>query len=234
MVKLEDAVIARMEKFGESFEVLVDPGLALKLKRNEPITENEENELLAVEEIFKDAKKGERQSEQLLAKVFGTENKLEIAKRIIKQGEVQLTTEQRREMKEAKENEIVEFIAKNAINPQTNTPHPPNRIKTAMKEAKINVDIFKSTEEQVMQIIEELKKVIPISYEIQKIRIKVPPEFSGKASSIIYKYNVKKDEWLSDGSFTAVVEIPVGMRAELFDELNKATQGKVETEILEG
>lgn len=54
MVALEDAVIARLEYYGERFEVLVDPDLASDFKRGESINIDE---ILAVEEVFKDAKK---------------------------------------------------------------------------------------------------------------------------------------------------------------------------------
>ena len=37
MVRVEDAVVARLEKFGHKFEILVDPDLAMDVKHNNPI-----------------------------------------------------------------------------------------------------------------------------------------------------------------------------------------------------
>ncbi len=57
MVTLDKAVIARLKKAGMEFEILVDPYLARDLKEGKEV---DFEELLAVEEVFKDAKKGER------------------------------------------------------------------------------------------------------------------------------------------------------------------------------
>jgi ribosome maturation protein SDO1 len=99
MVTLEDSVIARLEYFGEHFEILVDPDLASDFKRGKEI---EIEKILAVEEIFKDAKKGDKASEEAMIKAFGSIDPLEAAAMIIKKGQVQLTAQQRRDMQEEK------------------------------------------------------------------------------------------------------------------------------------
>ncbi|MCX6798820.1 MAG: ribosome assembly factor SBDS, partial [Candidatus Diapherotrites archaeon] len=154
MVKLEKAVTARLDSKGERFEVLVDPDLALSLKKGGKV---DPTELLAVDTVFKDASRGTAQSPEAMSKAFGTTDVVAITKRIILDGEVQLTTEQRREMKEAKRKEIIEFIARNAMNPQTQAPHPPKRIENALEEAKIHVDELRSVEEQLPPILAELR-----------------------------------------------------------------------------
>ncbi len=81
MVSLDDAVIARLARGGEHFEVLVDPDYALQLREGERTTMDD---VLASEEVFKDAAKGERASEEGLRKTFGTTATTEVAERIIK------------------------------------------------------------------------------------------------------------------------------------------------------
>ena len=107
MVKLEDAVVARYTYQGNRFELLVDPRLAMELRKGKEV---DFEELLAIDEVFKDALRGERQSESLVKEAFGTEDIKEIAKRIITKGELQLTTEQRRELREKKKKEIIQII----------------------------------------------------------------------------------------------------------------------------
>src|SRR2546427_12351263 len=92
---------------------------------------------------------------------FGTTDKLEVAKQLIRRGEIQLTTEQRREMQEQKRKQIVQYIAQNAINPQTNTPHPPQPIEIAMEEAKVHLDPFKSVGEPVKEVLDAPRPLIP-------------------------------------------------------------------------
>jgi len=230
MVKMEDAVIARFESKGEKFEMLVDPDLAMDLKEGREVNFND---LMVIDTVFKDAKKGEEKSAEKVSEVFGTDDVNAIAKKIIAEGEVQLTTAQRRHMLEKKRKEIVSFIARNALNPQTKTPHPPQRIENAIEEAKLQVDFSKSVKEQVPEFMKELKKLIPISLEQLKLAIKIPTAHAGKAEHVLHKYKLQKEEWQKDGSLIAVLEIPAGMKQDLFNELNSITHGDIESKILE-
>ncbi len=231
MVKLEEAVTARLASQGEHFEVLVDPDLAMHLKKGGSVSSAE---LLAVETVFRDAAKGSTQSPEALNKAFGTTDVPAIAKKIIVQGEVQLTTEQRRAMREARKREVVQFIARNAMNPQTNAPHPPKRIENALLEAKLHIDESRSVEEQMPGILKELKKILPISMQQLRIAVKVPASHSGKASNALHRYKLLREEWQSDGSLVAVVELPAGLRQDFLNELNHLCHGNVETKTLEG
>ncbi|HEC89590.1 MAG TPA: ribosome assembly factor SBDS, partial [Thermoplasmatales archaeon] len=70
MVSLDDAVIARIKKGEEHFEILVDPYAVSDI-----IEGNKELDILedlAVDAIFTDAKKGTHASEESLVKAFGT------------------------------------------------------------------------------------------------------------------------------------------------------------------
>ncbi len=230
MVKLEDAVTARFDSHGEKFEILVDPDLALELRKG---TQVNLSDLLAVETVFKDAAKGTEQSPEALNKVFATIDVLEIAKKIVKQGEVQLTTEQRRHIRETRVKEVIEFISRNAMNPQTNAPHPPQRIENALDEAKIKIDEMKGVEEQVPKILKELKKILPISFEQIKIAIKIPAIHAAKTEHILHKYKLQKEEWQANGDLVAVVEMPAGLRQDFLNDLNGTCHGDVETKILE-
>ena len=124
------------------------------------------------------------------------------------------------------------MISKNAIDPQAKTPHPPKRIENAMEQAKIHIDPFKSVEEQVNSIIDEIKKIIPISMEKLDFVIKVPAIHAGRCSAIIHKFEIKSEQWLNDGSLIAEFNLPVGMKQDLMNELNSATHGEVELKII--
>ena len=230
MVSLEKAVVAKLRKSGMDFEILVDPYLARDLKEGKEVNFDD---LLAVEEVFKNARKGERAPNEELQKVFGTTDVREIARTIIIEGEVQITAEQRREMLEAKRKQIVTFLSKNTIDPRTNTPHPPARIERALEEAKVHIDIFKSVEAQIKDIVKALKPILPLKFEEMEVAIKVPPEYAGKAISVLYKFGgVTKEEWQRDGSWICLMRIPSGMYGELMDLLGRITKGEALTKIL--
>jgi ribosome maturation protein SDO1 len=230
MISLEDAVIARLEYYGEHFEILVDPDMAADFKRGEAI---EVQEILAVEEVFKDANKGDKASEEAMMKAFNTTDILDAAAIIIRKGHVQLTAQQRKEMTEEKRKKIVATITREAINPQTKLPHPARRIEIAMEEAKIHIDPFKSVDEQVNTVLKAIRIKIPIRFERVQVAIKIPGDFSGKVYNIIPEFGkTRKEEWQQDGSWVAVVEIPGGMQENFYRKLNELTHGQVETKLL--
>jgi ribosome maturation protein SDO1 len=229
MVKMDEAVIAKLERLGHKFEILVDADEAMEVKHGKPFTVDS---LLAVDRVFKDSKTGDEQSPETILKTFKTNDILLIAKEIIQHGEVQLTTDQRRRMLEKKRLEIINFIARNAINPQTKTPHPPQRIENAMEQIKFHVDAFKSVEEQIEKLVHALKPIIPISLEKLHFVIKIPSMYAGRCSAIIHKFEITKEEWLPDGSLAAEFILPVGMKQDLLNDLNSATKGELVLKIL--
>jgi len=229
MVSLDKAVIARMHKGADAFEILVDSDKALDMKEGRPASiEN----ALAIEEIFSDAKKGERAPSKDLEKHFGSTDKLKIAEEIIRHGEVQLTTEQKRKMAEAKYKEIADIISKQGIDPHTNLPHPPQRIANAMEHARVNVDPFRPASAQIKEIVEKIQEILPIRFERLEIAVRVPIESAGKAAFAIRKISpIKKEEWQST-SWIALMEIPAGMQGEIYSKLNDVTGGRCEVRVV--
>ncbi len=238
-VSLEKAVIARLKYKGEKFEVLVDPEKVEKIRekarKGEKISSQEILDILATEEVYRDAKKGERVSEEELMKIFGTDDVAQVALKIILEGEVQLTAEQRRKKLEELKRQIAAIIARKAVDPRTGTPHPMDRILRAMEEAGISLDIRKSAEEQVKDVLKELRKILPIKMEVAKIQIRIPPQYAGKAYSLVHKYitAILKENWLNDGTWEVIAEVPAGIVPEFLDKLGHLTKGAVETAILE-
>jgi len=230
LVSLDDAVIARLKKGEEHFEVLIDPYTAADLidGKDVNIIQN-----LAIDAIFKDSKKGTHASEESLQKNFGTNDVEEIAKRIILKGDIQLTTDQRHKMQKNKRNRIIDTIVRNAMDPKTKAPHPRQRIELAMEEAGVHVDPFKPVSEQVKTIIEVLRPIIPISMEHVKISVKIPPQYIGRAYGIARNYgSLERENWQSDGSWIGIIRIPAGMQTDFYDKLNEVTKGNVSTKIL--
>lgn len=230
MVSLDDAVIARLKKGEEHFEILVDPYAAADFIDGSDI---DIVQSLAIDAVFKDSKKGTRASEELLQKNFDTEDIAEIAKQIILKGDIQLTTEQRHKMQENKKNRIVEKIVRNAMDPKTKSPHPRQRIELAMKEAGVHIDPFKPVGEQVKTTIEALRPIIPISMDRIKISVNIPAQYTGKAYGIVRNYGVlERENWQSDGSWLGIIKIPAGMQNDFYDKLNSVAKGNISTKIL--
>jgi ribosome maturation protein SDO1 len=230
MVKVEDAVIARWETQGSRFEVLVDPEAVQALKDGKTVDLTDK---LALDQVFKDAKKGDKISEEHLEKTFHTRNLAEIARQIVLKGEVQVTTEQRHQLQEAKRRQIVATIARNAMNPQTGAPHPASRIEAAMVEAKVHVDPFRPVDAQVQEVLAKLRPLLPIRLDVVKVKVHVPGQHYPRVIGEIRGLGrLLEETWLSDGSWTGILEIPAGVQTELYEKLNARTKGAAETALV--
>ncbi len=225
-----DAVVIGIQKGHLRFEIFVDPNLAFDYRRGEDVPIEE---ILKSYEVYEDAKRGQRATEMLVEDAFGSSDVFDIAPEIIKHGEFKLTHEQRVNLTEEKTEAIIKDISKRAMNPQSGHPHPPDRIRQAMEEAKVKVDPFISVEEQVPKIVKSLLVIIPISFESVKIKVTVPAAYAGKGYNMVAKIGViKTDSWEPDGSWTGLVEIPASKRQELYDDLNKLTKGQINLEVI--
>jgi len=230
LVSLDEAVIARLKKGEEHFEVLVDPDAAADIIDGKDVNIAQS---LAIDAIFKDSKKGTHASEESLQKSFGTADIAEISKQIILKGDIQLTTDQRHKMQKNKRNRIIETIVRNAMDPKTKSPHPRQRIELAMEQVGVHVDPFKPVNEQVKTIIELLRPIIPISMENVRISVKIPAEHIGKAYGVVRNFGtLEREDWQSDGSWIGIIKLPAGMQTDFYDKLNNATKGNVSTKIL--
>ncbi len=231
MVSLDDAVIARLEYHGHQFEVLVDPHRAQEV-RDDPENKSIESTDLAADKIFKDANKGDEIGDAPIKDAFGTTNVVEVAHQIVTEGDIQLTTEQRREMREQKRKAVVNYLARHALDPQTGNPHPPQRIENAMEDVRFHADPFRSTEEQAKELLDDLRPIIPIKIEKVRVRVRIPPEHTGAAYGVVKSNgDLLTEEWQSDGSWEGIVKIPAGMQTEFYEKLNERTKGNVQTEL---
>jgi ribosome maturation protein SDO1 len=232
MISLDEAVTARLESHGQRFEVLVDPDAALAISREE--FDGELTEVIAAEDIFEDAASGDRPPESALTEVFDTTDPLEIIPQVIKEGEIQITADQRREMQEQKHKQLVQRITRNAVNPQMDdAPHPPDRIESALEETDFRVDPMEPVENQVDEALDALRPVIPIRFDEVTVAVQVPADHAGSAQARIRQFgDLDSEEWQSDGSWIGMITFPAGMQNEFYDLVNEHTSGEAETQIV--
>lgn len=230
MVDLDDAIVARLESHGERFEILLDPAAMDELKKGKEVNFID---YLAVEDVFKDARKGTRPEKAKIMEAFGSEDILEITKRIIEKGEVQMTAEQRKELLESKRKQIITYIAANAVNPQTKLPHPPLRIELALEEGKFHVDPMRSFDKQIEDAMKILRPLLPIRFEKTRMAVKLNGEDYGRCYDDLIKYGlVEKEEWTADGAWIGIIEVPAGLTLELQEKLRNKTKGTASVKVL--
>ena len=230
MVSLEDAVIARLETEGHRFEILVDPNEAQAFKEGDEI---DWEDSIAVDGIWTDSAKGERAPETILEDIFDSADLIDIYKRILTEGTIQLTSEQKKEMIDKKKKQILSHIVANAMNPQTGGAHPPQRIENAIIEAKYHFDPIRSVESQVEDIVRKIRPLIPISFEKVKAAVKIPAIFVGKCYGQMSGLGtIENEEYQNDGSWIGIVKMSAASYNELENLLGSITKGAAEIKII--
>ena len=187
---------------------------------------------MLADRIFINAKKGLVAPHEILQEAFKTTDTTKIAEIIIKQGEIQATSEHRAEEREQKRKRLVNLIHRNAVDPKTGLPHPPARIEAALEQGKIQLDFNKTVEEQFDGIIAKLRPIIPIKIEQKKLIVVIPAQYSGKLYTFVKNNStMTKEEWLNNGDWKLQLEIPAGLVQEFIDKLNSMTHGEVVVEM---
>ena len=218
MVSLDDAVLARLEKGGKRYEVLVDPDLVDQWKSDSSTIELDD--FMAMDEIFHDARAGERPTEEALMNAFQTLDVEAILNIILEKGSIQLTTAQRKARVEHMRQQIIHHIHSQAIDPKSKSPHPRTRIELALEESKYSVDPFKRLEDQVKDAIAKLKPLIPLSFESVRLAFRIPGSAYGSVSQLLRTHQ-QKEGWLENGDWACVIEIPAGMKGDVIGQVLK-------------
>jgi ribosome maturation protein SDO1 len=227
---MADITLVRYSFEGEKFEIMVkpDPALEYKLGKKKDLSA-----VLVSDEIYTDSGKGTRPSSEKLLKAFKTEDQTEIAEIIMKKGDLNLTTDQRRKMVEEKKKQIVTFIAKTYVDPKTHLPHPPLRIEQAMKDGRVSVDPQKNVEEQVQDIVDKLRSIIALKTESLQLEITIPAQYASQSYAVLKSVgSLRSENWQNNGSLKAILEIPAAARPNVIDRLGSITKGSASVEVI--
>ncbi len=141
---------------------------------------------------------------------------------------------ERREMQEQKRKQLINTIARNAVNPQMDdAPHPPERIERALEEAGFRIDPMEPVSEQVDEALEDLRPVIPIRFDEVTMAVQLPADYAGSGQAEVRQYGeLEREEWQSDGSWVGVVTFPAGLQNDFYDMVNELTSGTAETQVI--
>ena len=220
----------RLTSDGEHFEILVHPDPALDFKLGRKV---EVSQIVAVDEVYSDSNKGLRVPSEKLLKHFKTDDFMKVAEIILRKGNLNLTTDQRRRLVEEKRKQIVATISRNFVDPRTSLPHPPLRIEQAMAEVRISIDPFKDVNEQTKVVVDELRGILPLKSERIKLLVKVPAQYASQSFGALKGVgDIQKEEWGADGGLTVIIEIPAGVHSTLLDRLGSLTKGSAQASVI--
>lgn len=223
------STISRLSIRGEKFEIIVAPDPALNFKLT---GKGDIRKILLMDEIYSDSNKGLRVSSEKLKKFFGTTDVFAIAERILSEGELQLTGEQRRRMIENKRQQIVAMLSKILLDPSTGNPVPSLRIEQAFNQVSLSIDPFKPPEEQIKNSVKTLKQALQFKVSEVFLTLTCPQTLSndvyGFSSSLgeVDQTRVQKDK-----SVKISVRIPSIIMSYFLESLSKKYGDQVKVDI---
>ena len=93
---------------------------------------------------------------------------------------------------------------------------------------------FFSADDQIKDIVDGLRGIIPLKSENIDLIITVPAQYAAQSYSVLKSSGtLKKEEWLSNGSLKAILEIAAARRPVMLDKLGSVTKGTATAEMVQ-
>lgn len=220
-------IVVRLIKNKKTFEVLTNHG-TVKLFREGKMSISK---VTASDEVYKNSSKGDRYTHDELKSTFGTSNATDCITEILMKGELQLTTQDRKDKINEKYKQIVNYIHKYYINPKTNLPHPVVHIEAALQHVKFKVDINESVEKQVEIAMKMLIGTLICRKSVMEGTLTIPNWCIGNAYGIINGLcEINKEQYTQHGCEYYISIIP-GNYDTLAKKLDSITKGEFEFEV---
>ena len=140
------------------YEVMVKPDLYRKYLENTIPKEK----LLISDEVFEDAKKGNRASVQPLIDALGLSSQNELIEHILRNGEYSLSALERKELVKEIQKKLVNEIQSSYVSSTTNAPLSAQMINDCLTSAGVKIDPFKSANQQIDAVVAALSKELPL------------------------------------------------------------------------
>jgi ribosome maturation protein SDO1 len=151
---------------------------------------------------------------------------------IIKKGNYQLSTAERKKKVEEKRAQITYYFHKNFMDPKTKLPHPLTRIEAALGDIKgLRIHPDEPAEQQAKAIKKQLKDIIPLKSNALEGTIIVPHAFLGQSQGVIHGLcTVTKEEYTGTGCKMRVALVASDLQ-KLLSELNRVGKGEINFEL---
>lgn len=230
MAKVDEAFEVRYKKGKENFEVLVDFDSLAEFRKKPD--ETSVYDVLADYKIFKDQKKGDIASENLLKEVFGSKSEEDILKEILINGECQIPTAFLNKLRDEKKVQVINYIAENAINPATKSKYTTSMIESSINKIRYNFDPHKDYVFQAEEVLKLLRKEMPISLDKIILEIVVPSQYAGSFYGPFRKFGkITKEYYDNEGNLRMHIEIMESLQDRVIDFIKKNSNNESEYHI---
>lgn len=147
--------------------------------------------------VFVNVSKGQLAKKEDLVKCFATEDHLKVCLEILNKGELQVSEKERAHQLESTFKDIATIIADKCVNPETKRPYPVGMIEKAMRQVHVSMKPNRTSKQQALDIIPQLKTVIQIERAQMKLRVVTNKKNKGKITELAS--NLEEETVLGDG-----------------------------------
>lgn len=134
-------------------------------------SEKDIDEVLQTPTVFVNVSKGQTAKKEDLIKCFNTDDHLKVCLEILAKGELQISEKERQCQLESTFKDIATIVADKCVNPETKRPYPVGMIEKAMKQVHFSVKQNRTSKQQALELIPQLKSVMPIERAQMKLRV---------------------------------------------------------------
>jgi ribosome maturation protein SDO1 len=215
-------IIVRLTKNKKQFEILTHHGAVDKWRDGKLGWAK----VTVSDDVYKNVNKGDRYTNKDLEESFGTSIQEECLRIIARDGEIQLTTQDRKEKTEEKYKQIVNYIHKYYINPKTKQPHPVTHIQAALEQVNFKATFEDSIEKQVDLAMKKLIGVLICKKSVMEGTLIIPTQYISSCYNVINGLcDVQKENHTSNSCEMYISIIP-GNFDTLTTKLNAITKGE--------
>ncbi|XP_020914822.1 ribosome maturation protein SBDS-like [Exaiptasia diaphana] len=228
-VKLTNVAVVRLKSCGKRFEIACYKNKVMSWRNN---VEKDLDEVLQTDTIFTNVSKGQVAKNEDLKKAFGTENKTEICTKILSKGELQVSEKERNQQLESSFREIATVVADKCVNPETKRPYPVGVIERAMKDIHYSVIPTRSTKQQALEVIRQLKETMPIERAQMRLKLILPSKDAKRIKEKLKPLlsTIDSEDWDMDLEIVCLVD--PGSYRDIDEVIRVETKGRGSLEVL--
>lgn len=136
--------------------------------------------------IFSNVSKGVLAKREDLLEVFGTDDEVVICKRILAEGELQVSDKERKVELDTLFRDVASVLSEKCINPETKRPYTISMIERALRDVHFSVDPKRPAKAQALDhALPLLKQRFPIDRSHMRLQINLPQSSYGELKDML-------------------------------------------------
>ncbi|XP_013884715.1 ribosome maturation protein SBDS [Austrofundulus limnaeus] len=228
-IRLTNVAVVRMKKAGKRFEIACYKNKVMSWRSG---AEKDLDEVLQTHSVFINVSKGQMAKKEDLVKSFGTDDQTEICKQILSKGELQVSDRERQSQLETMFRDIATIVAEKCVNPDTKRPYTVSLIERAMKDIHYSIKTNKSTKQQALEVIRQLKDTMQIQRAHMRLRLLLPAKEAKRLKEKLQPLLQVVESEDFDQELEMVCLVDPGCFREIDELIRCETKGRGSLEVL--